>query len=243
MRETYAAALEASSAPLLAILDGDDYWHRERLEAELPYFDDPEVVMVFGEVDLVDAGGRVTGHGGVKRFARGKGEGSALVVQMLRRGFFQYSVTVMVRREAIEDIGGFVQPAGVPLVDVPTWLTILPGRRYVGLKRTLASYRVHSRSVCRTMPSDVDEGQMRFAEEFLDREYRRIGLSEDRYRRLSKEIAALHAHRRAVALARTDWPRARAMFGSAARQGSMSRKVKVAARYLAFTLRRRKVTG
>jgi len=41
LAETYRTAMDLSDAPLLAILDGDDRWPRNKLQLQVPDFDDP----------------------------------------------------------------------------------------------------------------------------------------------------------------------------------------------------------
>ena len=52
--DLYGAALEWSTAPLLAILEGDDTWPPGKLALQVPDFDDPGVVLSYGAGWLID---------------------------------------------------------------------------------------------------------------------------------------------------------------------------------------------
>ena len=44
----YRAALESSTAPLLAVIEGDDAWPPDKLTRQVPDFDDPSIVPSYG---------------------------------------------------------------------------------------------------------------------------------------------------------------------------------------------------
>ena len=55
----YASALAVTTAPIVAILEGDDTWPPYKLERQLPLFDRPAVVLSYGAADLIDDHGCV----------------------------------------------------------------------------------------------------------------------------------------------------------------------------------------
>ncbi len=54
--ETYNRALSMCRAPLVAILEGDDYWPPDKLQALEPAFEDPGVVLAYGITEVVGQG-------------------------------------------------------------------------------------------------------------------------------------------------------------------------------------------
>lgn len=121
----YAAGLAATEAPLVAILEGDDEWPPDKLERQVPLFDDPAVVLAYGSAHEIDDFGCV--YATYRRrppglAAENRPPGS--ILPYLLRQNFVVAATVVVRREALKNAGGFVQPAGIPYVDHPTWLRL-----------------------------------------------------------------------------------------------------------------------
>src|SRR5688500_5451501 len=57
LAEAYAVGLEATSAPLVAILEGDDTWPSDKLERQLPDFEDSLVTLSYGATALLDEDG------------------------------------------------------------------------------------------------------------------------------------------------------------------------------------------
>lgn len=125
LAEAYSDALEATSAPLLAILEGDDAWPPDKLERQVPDFDNSAVVLSYGATALLDRHGcqyGVAGPHDSTSVLENRPVGS--IIPSLAATNFIPAVTAMVRRTALEDIGGFLQPASIPYVDHATWLRL-----------------------------------------------------------------------------------------------------------------------
>ena len=141
----YRAALEASTAPLLAILDSDDTWPPDKLARQVPDFDDPGVVLSYGDGWLIDEFGcrygRVTpSYPECDRTNRPVG---AILPCLLSNNAI-LSPTVVVRRSALESVGGFWQPDGVPYADHPTWLLLAGQGAFAYHAEALGSWRRHA---------------------------------------------------------------------------------------------------
>ena len=123
LAESYNAALERSRGPLVAILEGDDRWPPTKLGTQLPLFDDPAVVLSYGAAALIDEYGCTFAT--YRRRPRPAVSAANLPTGAILPALMQQNLivaaTVMVRRSALEGIGGFWQPAGIPYVDHPTW--------------------------------------------------------------------------------------------------------------------------
>jgi glycosyltransferase involved in cell wall biosynthesis len=126
LAESYNAALAVASGSLVAILEGDDAWPADKLARQVPLFDDPRTVLSWGRGALIDAEGRPT-----RVMTTMKGAGSRADVDMAtafhrltRENFFIPSVTVMVRRAALDAVAGFRQTGSQLFVDLPTWLWV-----------------------------------------------------------------------------------------------------------------------
>lgn len=145
---SYAAAVARSKGPVLAILEGDDTWPATKLEDELPLFDDPAVVLAYGSAGLMDEKGCVYArfwHAPQGRVARNDPIGTILPALFVVD--FIVAATVMVRRSAIEQIGGFIQPNGVPFVDHPTWLRLATIGTFARSSRNLGFWRRYPRQI------------------------------------------------------------------------------------------------
>ncbi len=141
----YGAALALSTAPLVAILEGDDTWPQTKLAEQIPLFDDADVVLSYGPAGLIDAHGCVYArYWGTPTGPAARNDPVGSIVPALARGNFLVSPTVMVRRAALDGIGGFVQPEGIPYVDHPTWLKLAPIGKFAVSKSVVGYWRRHA---------------------------------------------------------------------------------------------------
>jgi glycosyltransferase involved in cell wall biosynthesis len=153
LARSYNTALGLCRAPLVAILEGDDWWPPDKLEALVPAFDDPEVVLAFGRTSVarevrastiptIPAPGcraaldeTVLENRPVGRAALAMLDGRCLT--------FTYPCSVVVRRASLERIGGFQERPELPLTDYPTFLRLTLEGRFHYVHRTMGYWRVH----------------------------------------------------------------------------------------------------
>jgi glycosyltransferase involved in cell wall biosynthesis len=126
LAESYNAAMAVARGSLVAILEGDDAWPADKLERQVPLFDDPQTVLSWGRGALIDAQGRPTR---VMTTMKGAGprvdvDTGAAFHRLTRENFLIPTVTVMVRRAALDAVSGFRQTGSSLFVDLPTWLWI-----------------------------------------------------------------------------------------------------------------------
>jgi glycosyltransferase involved in cell wall biosynthesis len=149
LAESYNAALAVATGALVAILEGDDAWPADKLERQVPTFDDPRTLLSWGRGVLIDAEGRRTRVMTTMKGVRGPAvhlETGPAFHRLTRENFLTPSVCVMVRRSAIDAIGGFRQTGSQLFVDLPTWLwlTAVNDGRLTYVDRELGIYRHHA---------------------------------------------------------------------------------------------------
>lgn len=216
--ETYNTALQASPGSLVAILEGDDFWPSDKLSRQVPAFDSPGTVITWGKSFVVDKDDRPVKLWKQSRHARRVMTFDELFRRLARSNVLTPAVTVMVRRAALDAIGGFQQRAGAPYVDLPTWLVLAANTsgtaRYID--HMLGYYRVHAQQT--TIQKDYE---MRFSHyevlqsvlnELSPQERAKLG-----WDRKAERGALINAHQtRGVALLRKGEPaRAARHFASA----------------------------
>jgi glycosyltransferase involved in cell wall biosynthesis len=169
---TYNQGLAAGSGEWIAILEGDDAWPPWKLERQLAGFKgDAGIVLGFGRALLISASDAWLGEVGdglprsVRRyFADFRGPALA---PLLLRPCFIHPVTVMIRRAALEAIGGFRQPPGLGLVDHPTFLELARQGPFLGSAAILGYYRRHRDSQSLNYIVELTDGERRLAYESL----------------------------------------------------------------------------
>ena len=188
---SYNVALAASNGPLVAILEGDDAWPADKLELQVPLFDDPLTVLSWGRGVRVDERSQVVGdfttvhtNERVIRLST-----AAAFERLSRSNLFAPSLTVMLRRRALDDTGGFRQTGSKLFVDLPTWLwtTAVNDGQVVFLNRVLGLYRVHPEQTTQTAGIEMTrqhlEAVLRTVEALDQESLARVGWNERARRR------------------------------------------------------------
>jgi glycosyltransferase involved in cell wall biosynthesis len=192
--ETYNDALAMCRAPLVAILEGDDYWPADKLATLVPAFADPEVVLAYGWTQVVGERStmfpaRIPGADFERRFAptvaTNSPPGRAALAMCDCHGLtFTYPCSVVLRRSALERIGGFQSRPGLCITDHPTFLRLALEGRFHCEQRIMGYWRVHNagttlRDMDRILSALYPE-ILRFRAEFGAR----LPVSEDEWRQI-----------------------------------------------------------
>jgi len=185
--QTYNRAFAEARGRFVAILESDDLWPRDKLARQLPSLDDPRTVLSYGRARLIDADGEPFAttppppRGASLRDNRPAG---AILERLLFHNFI-VSPTVIVRRRALDAIGGFRQPPYCQFVDYPTYLALALEGRFAFVDEHLGAWRRHEGQQTFTGAAPVLRAGRLCAREFFDAA-REAG-------RLPASIAALDA--------------------------------------------------
>lgn len=139
------AGLAALRTDLVALCDADDEWLPGKLAAqEEALAQHPDAALCFGSLEVVDSEGRATGERWREPPAPGL-IGAAELSQMLWEHNPVPTSSVVLRRAALEGVGGFAAGPAVPLAsDWELWLRLVAaGRSFVWEPRARIRYRRH----------------------------------------------------------------------------------------------------
>ena len=157
LAQTYNRALALARGQLVAILEGDDFWPSTKLSHMIPEFEDETVVLAYGEMIEADIRGKPA-----KRMTRTAQIRTKLPVRILRNepppaaAAYMLTVpghsliaasTVVMRRSALDAIGGFVHAPGRRAVDFPTFIQLTTQGRFSYSPEILGYRRMHPQSV------------------------------------------------------------------------------------------------
>jgi glycosyltransferase involved in cell wall biosynthesis len=183
LAKTYNRALALAKGELVAILEGDDFWPPDKLAALVPAFADDSVVLAYGEAADVDAKGSVQRRKShtarlrkrlLQSVLSNNPVGTATRHMLFAEGRSLVSpCTVVIRRRALEQIGGFQNVRGLPLTDYPTFLELSLLGRFHYSPQTMGYRRRHLDSITvkheRKIHQMVSEFTMAFLESHVDR--------------------------------------------------------------------------
>ncbi|NIQ04754.1 MAG: glycosyltransferase family 2 protein [Candidatus Korarchaeota archaeon] len=188
LQENYNQALKLSSGKLIAILEGDDKLPENKLETQVKAFNNPNVVLSWGEGIKIDANGRKIRKTRFKnvdwKVMKNQPIGNALNALLLKN-IITPAATVMLRKKTLLNIEGFKQPSYCPFVDYPTWMVLSTMGEFVPLQKVMGMHRMHGSNVGRTMLKESTLGgnklRLNYYKEFKGKiEALRINLREIR---------------------------------------------------------------
>jgi glycosyltransferase involved in cell wall biosynthesis len=156
LAQTYNRALAMAQGTLVAILEGDDAWPEDKLQRMVQAFADPQVVLAYGEMREIDPDGNLAQR--MSNTSRKRQElprsilfnepvGSAAPYMLTVHGHSLVPAsTVVIRRSALEAIGGFQYVPEQCYVDYPTFINLVFEGKFYYFPEIVGYRRSHSAS-------------------------------------------------------------------------------------------------
>ena len=133
-------AIREASGEFIAFLDCDDLWLPEKLERQLPLFDDPEVGLVYSDTIFFNS------RGDEKRSYGGVLPGRGHCFRPLLGRYFLSMETVVLRRAALEAQDEWFDPRFNMIEEADLFRRIAHDWKIDGVPDVLARWRVHAGS-------------------------------------------------------------------------------------------------
>lgn len=169
--ETYNFALSKSNGKYIAVLEGDDVWLPEKLDLQISGLEkDESVVLCWGMAysstfDLKqDYKLYPNNHPVHLKYYNNWPKGIAAT--KLVYTCFIPALTVVIRRNALEAVGGFIQNFNLPLVDLPTWQQLSLSGKFLYIDQPLGKWRIYSNQITKTYTAEMAEGFYKLAQNF-----------------------------------------------------------------------------
>jgi len=171
---TYNSAFKYARGEFVAILEGDDMWPSYKLEIQVPDFKDQNTVLSFGNYAWIDPRGEIIRIIYLSHYFPYKvlfndpiGIATWYMAGLAYRTF-TFPCSILVRRLALEMVGGFQGlPGSVNLVDFPTFLELSTKGRFVYHDVVLGYWRRHIRSLTMTYHEEICKSAFDYSLRFL----------------------------------------------------------------------------
>jgi GT2 family glycosyltransferase len=182
--ETYNKALSKASGELVAILEGDDYWPIYKLDLQVRDFAEDGVVLSSGVTAIVDETQRficyTPGASPPEWACLNRPVGIAAKLMMDPESLtFTFPVSTIVRKDALVRIGGFQQPKGLPLVDLPTFLRLTLEGEFRFHVEVCGFWRRHMASTTKSRFPQILEGAYEHCFDFIRSHRDRLPMSHE----------------------------------------------------------------
>lgn len=170
--KTYNRALRFSDGELIAILEGDDFWPQYKLELQQKGFKSKDVVLTWGKAYLYYDGQILSVI--PKRINLSQVNNETYWLQILLLKNYIPAVTVMVKREALDSIGGFKQRLGTPYVDYTTWLELSLIGKFRFINNVLGYWRKHPKQTTNEKKLEMVRASKKISLDFIEKNYHKL---------------------------------------------------------------------
>jgi glycosyltransferase involved in cell wall biosynthesis len=195
--ESYNFALKQCIGKYIAILECDDVWFLNKLSMQVDALEkNPQCVLSWGKaylssVDLKTEYYLAPKNMEAMEFFYNKPKGTFLKE-------FLYStvlpaLTIVIRKNALLEIGGFQQGYNLPLVDIPTTIELLMKGEFAFINEPLGRWRIYPNQVTKTYTGSMTMSYFNFMKDFMNR-FPDVFVEHN----LSKKVIHKHFHGRLV---------------------------------------------
>lgn len=182
-------ALSLTTAPFVCSLSGDDAYEPDRLERQVRFFlqEPADVAAVYSDARVVDTAGRGLGTF-LKDDREAANDDGRVFTRLLREDCFFPAAATMVRRSAVEAVGGY--DTSLAYEDYDMWLRLACSFRIRRAPGTLVRYRLVPTSLSRNPAhrSAIGESHLRILISWMGH----AGVDESHlWKRIGREQIAL----------------------------------------------------
>lgn len=182
--------IRESRGEVIAFLDADDLWDREKLAKQVPLFDNPNVGLVYCAVEYIDEAGTSLGTNRTGRRGRVLRSIALLEGTIVLAG----GSTAVVRRACFDRAGGFDLEMSTA-ADWDMWRRIACHYEIDAVREPLMKYRLRQSSMHRNVAVFEHDMLHGFASMFADPEAREVhGLRRRAYATLFLMLSGSHLH-------------------------------------------------
>ena len=232
--KNYNRALSISKGKYIAILEGDDCWDVNKLQIQLNKMEMENSVLCYGKAYTIDEEGNVLDWYPKDRLFPNSGVQKNIPIgEFLKLYLFKSiipSPTIMIKSSVLKDIGGFLQPSSMRVVDYPTILNLSLKGNFSYINEPIAFYRVHEKQA--TLNDEVGfDSAAKYALEFFstlsDNQKKYLGISEKSlYKNIEIRRALNEFHRGRFLLIQEDFKSAKEYFNRMLKKKSLKIKLR-----------------
>lgn len=148
LTKTFNKALDLCNGALIAMLDSDDYWPEYKLEVQMQCFENPDIVLSYGECRVISTKEKNISYINIPsdiHIACNNPVGSSLKILLQKNYNFIANSTVMLSKSSLLNIGGFVDAKG-RAQDFTTWSRLSLEGSFSPIPRCIGFWRRHASS-------------------------------------------------------------------------------------------------
>lgn len=187
LQDLYNDALAYAKGIFIAIIEGDDFWPPERLSILLGEMNDPEISVSFGITQLTDKNGiplelTIPLQKDITLYENEFNNiphGIIVKGMLLSNALWSGSVACLIRKEKLDEIGGFKSVEGGSLIDRPTFFELGLTGKFKFVNVVTGYWRRHGASGTNSILiwDIIAEGLYFFIKDFVNKNKRKLDLT------------------------------------------------------------------
>ncbi len=191
--DSYNKALSLSEGEYIAICEGDDWWPPYKLTIQLEDLEkNRDAVMSYGYTYVVSIDGELEDfipQKGIPLSARENNPVGKAALYMMTPWYFTFAfpVSVVIRKTALEEIGGFQRLPYIPIVDYPTFLQLTLKGRFVFNEKVLGFWRRHPESTTKKKIYLILKGVYEYMQIFLKENRNKLNVEDKELERIFRK--------------------------------------------------------
>lgn len=172
LSETYNLALSKSKGKYISILEGDDVWLPEKLALQVPTLEqDSSAVLSWGrayrsKADLNELYALNPTEEEYNQSLFTNNPIGTITNKLLFENFIP-ALTIVIRKSALDQIGGFIQNHGLPLIDLPTLQQLSLNGSFTYINEPLGKWRTYVLQVTKIHAVEMAEGFYKLSLDFF----------------------------------------------------------------------------
>jgi glycosyltransferase involved in cell wall biosynthesis len=172
LSETYNKGLELSKGKYIAILECDDLWVPDKLKNQFDILENnPGIVIAWGKAELINADNTQSYYISPQKNDLSidlfNNTPPGTVIELALKGAWLPALTLLIRKEILEEIGGFIQTDNMPLVDFPTILSLSKKGSFHFEDRVLGKWRIYATQTTKKYTVEIYNGMYSFLRRHL----------------------------------------------------------------------------
>ena len=160
--ESYNFALSKCKGKYVAILECDDVWLPEKLSVQVNVLEKrPECVLSWGKAYLSSIDLSQNYYLAPQILDNIQLFDNKPVGSFLKTYIYSISIpalTILIKKDALDAIGGFIQKFNLPLVDIPTTIELMLRGEFAYINEPLGKWRIYPNQVTKTYTSEISYG-------------------------------------------------------------------------------------
>lgn len=170
--ETYNKGLGAANGKYIAILEGDDLWIKDKLQRQVEIMENnPALVLCWGKAALVNEDLSTMYY--ISPDADSippnllANQSAGNIIEIALQNAWLPALTLLIKKESLDRIGGFLQTDGMPLVDFPTILTLSKLGPFHFENEVLGQWRIYAIQTTKKYTVEIYLGMVSFLKRHL----------------------------------------------------------------------------